>query len=102
MRPAVLPTEYRQQELDKMNAWIAQHSAESDQANIINIRDPNVVQLQLVQDLQSYVTYLEAESDQSWRLPALVQYLKKLESRRDNNILDYLPEYEELFRTAGY
>ena len=102
MRPAVLPLEYRQQELDKIKAWIAQHSTDSSSANIINIRDPNVFPQQLVQDLQSYVNYLEAESDQSWRLPALVQYLKKLESRRGNNILNYLPQYEELFRSAGY
>jgi len=102
MRPAVLPLEYRQQELDKLTAWIAQHSTDSDHGNIINIRDPNVVQQQLVQDLQSYVNYLEAESDQSWRLPDLVQYLKTLESRRGNGILHYLPQYEELFRSAGY
>jgi sulfatase maturation enzyme AslB (radical SAM superfamily) len=102
MRPAVLPLEYRQQELAKLNAWIVQHSTDSSSANIINIRDPNVFQQQLVQDLQSYVNYLEAESDQSWRLPALVQYLKTLETRRGNSILDYLPEYEELFRSTGY
>jgi sulfatase maturation enzyme AslB (radical SAM superfamily) len=102
MRPAVLPPAYRQHEVDRMKAWIASHAMNSSQAEIVNIRDPNVYQQQLVQDLQSYVNYLEAEPDQSWRLPDLVQYLKKLETKRGNSILHYLPEYEELFRSAGY
>ena len=102
MRPAVLPLEYRQQELDRMKTWIAQHSTDLNHADIINIRDPNVFQQQLIQDLQSYVNYLETEPDQSYRMPDLVQYLKKLETRRGNGILNYLPEYEELFRSAGY
>ena len=68
----------------------------------MNIRDPNVAQQQIVQDLQSYVNYLKNEPDESHRLPDLVQYLKKLESNRGNSVLTYLPEYEELFRTAGY
>ena len=102
MRPAVLPPEYRQQELDRIKTWIAQHTTDTSPANLVNIRDPNMFQQQLVQDLQSYVNYLEAEPDQSWRLPDLVQYLKKLESRRGNSILNYLPQYEELFRSAGY
>jgi sulfatase maturation enzyme AslB (radical SAM superfamily) len=102
MRPAVLPLQYRQQELDKMNAWIAQHTTDSNLVDVVNIRDPNVFQQQLLQDLQSYINYLEAESDQSWRLPDLVQYLKKLETKRGNSVLDYLPQYEELFRSAGY
>ena len=102
MRPAVLPPAYRQHEVDRMKAWIASHDMDSSQVEIVNIRDPNVYQQQLVQDLQSYVNYLEAEPDQSWRLPDLVQYLKKLETKRGNSILHYLPEYEELFRSAGY
>ena len=57
---------------------------------------------QLSQDLTSYINYLEKEPDESHQIPALVDYLKLLESGRGNSILDYLPEYEELFRTAGY
>jgi hypothetical protein len=32
----------------------------------------------------------------------LVKFLKILESNRNNSILTYLPQYEELFRSAGY
>jgi hypothetical protein len=69
---------------------------------IVNIRDPNQAQQQIVQDLESYVNYLDNEPDESYRLTDLVQYLKKLESNRHNSVLDYLPQYEDLFRSAGY
>jgi len=100
LRPAVLPTAYRQRIVDELQNWIDRHPVDS--GTIVNIRDPNVAQQQIVQDLQSYVNYLQAEPDQSWRLPDLVQYLKKLEASRGNSVLTYLPEYEELFRSAGY
>ena len=100
LRPAVLPLEYRQRIIADLESWIASHPVSND--TVINTRDPGVAQQQIVQDLQSYMNYLQAESDQSWRLPDLVRYLKKLESNRGNSVLTYLPEYEELFRTAGY
>ncbi len=100
LRPAVLPTAYRQRIVGELQNWINQHLIDSE--TIVNIRDPNVAQQQIVQDLQSYVNYLQAEPDQSWRLPDMVQYLKKLEANRGNSVLTYLPEYEELFRSAGY
>ena len=100
LRPSVLPLEYRQRIVSDLEAWINHHPVNSD--TVINIRDPNVAQQQIVQDLQSYVNYLKAESDESWRLPDLVEYLKRLEANRGNSVLTYLPEYEELFRSAGY
>ena len=57
---------------------------------------------QIVQDLQSYVNYLQTEADQSDQLPTLMQFLKRLELKRKNNILEHVPQYEELFRSAGY
>jgi N-glycosylase/DNA lyase len=32
----------------------------------------------------------------------LVKFLKAFESNRNNNILNYLPEYEEFLRSYGY
>jgi hypothetical protein len=69
---------------------------------VINIRDPNHAQQQILQDLQSYANYLVHEPDESAKLPDTVAFLKKLESSRNNSVLDYLPEYEQLFRSAGY
>jgi hypothetical protein len=83
-----------------MEFWIAEHDTNSK--TIVNIRDPSVARQQIVQDLQSYVNYLKRESDESFRLPELVTYLKRIESSRGNSVLTYLPQYEELFRTAGY
>ena len=100
MRPSVLPLTYRNNILEQMESWIASRSTNSD--TIINTRDPNVARQQIVQDLQSYVNYLKNEPDESYRLPELVQFLKRIEASRGNSILTYLPEYEELFRAAGY
>jgi sulfatase maturation enzyme AslB (radical SAM superfamily) len=100
LRPAVLPDQYRQRIITELQTWIDQHPVDS--AVIVNTRNPNVARQQIVQDLQSYVNYLESEADQSWRLPDMIEYLKRLEASRGNSILTYLPEYEELFRSAGY
>jgi sulfatase maturation enzyme AslB (radical SAM superfamily) len=100
MRPSVLPLDDRQRIIQQMEEWISERS--TDNSPIVNIRDPNVAQQQMVQDLQSYVNYLKSEPDESYRLPELINFLKKLEASRGNSIVKYLPEYEELFRTAGY
>jgi hypothetical protein len=100
MQPSVLPVAYRENIIVEMDQWIAEHTTNGE--TIVNTRDPNSAQQQTVQDLQSYVNYLKNEPDNSNRLPELVSFLKKLESGRGNSIISYLPEYEELFRTAGY
>jgi sulfatase maturation enzyme AslB (radical SAM superfamily) len=100
MRPTVLPEQYRQPIIDSMQSWLDAHSVSGD--TVINIRDPNTAQLQNHQDLQSYVNYLKDMPDESDRLPDLVDFVKCLEASRGNSILDYLPKYEELFRSAGY
>lgn len=100
LKPSVLPTKYRQEIINNMQAWIDQHQTNAD--TVVNIRNPSTVKSQLVQDLSSYVTYLKSEPDESNRLPELVTWLKRIEANRGNSVLTYLPEYEELFRTAGY
>lgn len=101
LRPSVLPMHYRKPIIDSFKQWIDEHSSEHD-ATVVNSRSPYQTQKYLVQEFQSYVNYLESDVDQSWRLPELVAYLKKLEANRRNCVLDYLPEYEQLFRAAGY
>jgi sulfatase maturation enzyme AslB (radical SAM superfamily) len=100
-RIGVLPEHYRTQISYKIKKWINQHQVE-DNPQIINTRDPNVAQVQIVQDAVSYLNYLESVPDESYRLSDLVTYLKQLESNRGNSILTYLPQYEDLFRSAGY
>jgi len=101
MRPTVLPTKYREQVIDRLQTWIDQQQP-STKYQVINTRDPNQAAVQVLQDAVSYVEYLRNESDESHRLPDLIRYLKTMEQSRKNSVLDYLPEYEELFRSAGY
>ena len=60
------------------------------------------VKQQILEDAQSYINYLSDQNYEVERLGDLVKFLKTIESSRNNSILDYLPEYEELFKSAGY
>lgn len=102
LRPSVLPTELRQQIIQKMNIWINNHRCDIEQDQIVNTRDPNTVRQQLTEDAVSYVNYLRQQPAEDWRAPDLVRYLKVLESNRNNRVLSYLPEYEQFLRSAGY
>ena len=100
-RISVLPKKQRDQACENLRRWIQTHPAGlGDQ--IINTRDPNLAQQQIAQDAQSYLNYLESAADESHRLPDLVAFIKQLESSRGNCVLNYLPQYEDLFRSAGY
>lgn len=101
MRPTVLPMEYRQQVINRLQSWIDQQDI-AESSKIINTRDPNEFAQQVTQDAKSYIEYLRNESDESHRLPDLVRYLKTMEQLRKNSVLDYIPEYEQLLRSAGY
>jgi hypothetical protein len=100
-RISVLPKRQRESAVEILRSWIDAHPVvDSDQ--IVNTRDPNRSQEQIIQDARSYLNYLESAADESHRLPDLITYLKRLETSRGNSILTYLPQYEDLFRSAGY
>jgi hypothetical protein len=101
LRIDVLPQLFKDQAKQKIQQWLDSHPIEHTE-QIINTRDPNRYRAQLWQDLSSYVNYLDSSTDESDQIPDLVQYLKLLESSRGNSIIEYLPQYEELFRSAGY
>lgn len=100
MRVTVLPLDQRKEALQKLKKWVYDHDQISEK--IVNTRDPTYAQSQVVQDAKSYINYLENEPYETEKLPELVSYLKKLESSRNNSILNYLPEYENILRSAGY
>jgi sulfatase maturation enzyme AslB (radical SAM superfamily) len=100
LRISVLPMQYRQPIIDQIKSWLASRC--STQSQVVNTRNPEFAKSQVVQDLTSYVNYLENEIDESHLLPKSMEYLKLLESNRKNSVLNYLPEYEQLFRSAGY
>lgn len=101
MRISVLPLHTRLDIAQRLEDQIKTHT-KSTQAQLINVRDPGRVHEYISQDLASYVDYLRTAPDESYRLPDLVKYLKLLESNRHNSVLDYLPQHEQLFRSAGY
>jgi sulfatase maturation enzyme AslB (radical SAM superfamily) len=100
LRMSVLPMQVRQQISNQLRQWLQQQTI--NQTQVVNHRDPNQVQQSVLQDLTSYVNYLNESPDETHLLPAMIQYLKKLDQSRGNCVLDYLPQYEELFRSAGY
>ena len=100
LRINVLPLGIRNSIADSFETWIAQQSSTGEQ--VINTRDPNQARDSVLQDAASYVNYLRTAHDETHRLADLIRYLKLLETSRNNSVLNYLPEYEELFRTAGY
>ena len=86
--------------IESIDTWLKDKTQSN--STVINTRDPNQAKLQVEQDAQSYLNYLKNQPDESQLLPELVNYLKIMESSRKNTVLDYLPEYEQLFRSAGY
>jgi hypothetical protein len=101
LRIGVLPDIVREEIAGELKIWIDNHAVDNG-AQIVNTRDPNVAQVQIVQDAISYLNHLETTPDESDRLPELIDYLKLLESNRGNSVLTYLPQYEDLFRANGY
>lgn len=99
MRISVLPPELRRRAQERLETWRQQYT--DDAAQVINTRDPNQARSQILQDAASYVHYLATAPDESHRAPDLIVYLRTMQRSRGNNILDYLPEYEEFLRTAG-
>lgn len=102
MRPSVLPKEYREVAIKNLQSWIDSVTTDSDSEKIFNTRSPTTTNPQMIQDAQSYVSYLKNQPYEVDRLPDLVKFLKAIERSRGNSILTYLPEYEELLRSAGY
>jgi sulfatase maturation enzyme AslB (radical SAM superfamily) len=101
LKMSVLPMSHRLKIADSIQAWIDQQNIQSPH-QLINIRNPATLHLQITQDAASYVDYLRTAPDESHRLPELVAYLKLLESSRSNSILEFLPDYESILRSAGY
>lgn len=101
LKPNVLPNPYRSDLIAEIKNWI-KSNCNLVEKQIINVRSNYSVENQILQDAESYVNYFEAQQDESFRLPVALSFLQKLEQSRKNKIIDYLPEYENLFRSAGY
>lgn len=101
LKISLLPADIRISCIERLQKWITDHPV-IDHGTIVNTRHPDQYQSQLIQDARSYVNYLKNAPDESHRTPDLIRFLKTLESNRKNQILDYLPEYEQFLRSFGY
>ena len=100
MRMSILPMDVREQISTMLEQWI--NNKDISQNKIINGRNPDLTKDFILQDVSSYINYLKNSPVETDKWPALVSYLKKLESSRGNSILDYAPEYEKFLRQSGY
>ena len=101
LRPSVLPKELRDRVITKLNTWIATKDPITDNT-VVNIRNPTMAKQQIIQDATSYVNYLKNQPDEAKYATELVTYLHKIEASRKNSIIEYIPEYEDFLRSAGY
>jgi len=95
-----LNSDLRRLAKDRIERWISSKSSNLTES-VVNTRNPMFIKEQIIQDAKSYVNYLDNRPFNN-EVNDLVSFLKLLESNRNNSILDYLPEYEEFLRTAGY
>jgi MoaA/NifB/PqqE/SkfB family radical SAM enzyme len=102
MKISLLPKEIRNKISEELSEWTQSHKEYYKDGKIINTRNKNTIKQYILQDATSYINYLNNVPEETHLWPRLVEHLKKLESSRGNNILDYAPEYEKLLRTAGY
>jgi len=102
MKISLLPIEIRKKISEELLDWIQSHKEYYNQEKIINTRSKRTLKEYILQDAISYVNYLNNAPDETHLWPKLVEYIKKLESSRGNNILNYVPEYEKFLRSAGY
>lgn len=102
MKISLLPKDIRNTISKELSEWIQSHNNYINEEKIVNTRDPNKVREYILQDAQSYINYLDKVPEELHLWKDLVDYIKRLESSRNNNILNYVPEYEKFLRAAGY
>ena len=98
LRLSVLPQEQRKQIAEQIEAWLPKNLG----TQVLNIRNPEFRKQASIQDAASYVQYLKTAPDETHLLPELARYLRRIDKNRRLSVFDYLPEYEDILRSAGY
>jgi len=102
LRINILPYELKHSAQEKIRSWIDKNLEHLIDDKIINTRNSSTVKSQILQDAQSYLSYLQNEPEDASFRRELVDFLKLIEKSRGNRILDYLPHYEKFLRSIGY
>lgn len=100
LKVSVLPMRLREDAILKIKKVVNISAGQSKK--IFNIRNPNTYKEYVTQDAMSLIKYLENEPYDTSNHPALINFLKIIESKRKNKIIEHIPEYEEFFRSIGY
>lgn len=105
LRIELLPDNLRQEIISKIDKLIAHYGLLDSGEIIVNRRRDDLVDPVINSIIFEYRNFLKTyqqpkmvEEDRY----KLVKFLKSFELLRKNSILNYLPEYEEFFRTYGY
>ena len=105
LRLELLPKTLLNQALTKINQLIQKYQLKDSDEKIINTRQDHLIDSVIAQVIFEYkyllenVNYFDGVEQERYNL---VNYLKAFEQLHNNNILDYLPEYEEFLRSYGY
>lgn len=104
LRIELLPDNIRLDVLAKIQAIIDEYDIQPAD-KIINRRREDLVDPVISNVIYEYKHLLEninSTDNNNQQHTELVKYIKAFEQLRTNTILDYLPEYEEFLRSAGY
>ena len=105
LRIELLPEALRQEIITKIDKLIAHYGLSDPNKIIVNRRRDDLVDPVINSVIFEYrnflTTYQQPETVEEDRYK-LVKFIKSFELLRNNSILNYLPEYEEFFRTYGY
>ncbi|MEL0016135.1 MAG: twitch domain-containing radical SAM protein [Rhodospirillales bacterium] len=100
-KSSVLPMEHRNEAADRLRALVNEYEGIKE-TGTFNTRHKDNIRGAVLDDAKSWIKYLSEAPDESYRLGDVVDYLKKMESLRNNKITNYLPNYEKILRPVGY
>lgn len=105
LRIELLPKDLVDLILHKIDDIIKKYDLSKPSQSLINRRNDNIKNAVIADVIFEYKYLLEnmqKPKDAEQERYNLIKFIKAFESLRNNNILDYLPEYEKFLRSYGY
>jgi hypothetical protein len=105
LRIELLPQALRTNVSNRLSKLIDKHGLVKADEIIINRRREDLIDpviSEIIFEYKDFIDSFQEPSDIEKHRYDLVDYIKAFESIHHNNILDYLPEYEEFLRSYGY
>jgi len=105
LRMELLPKEIKQQIVNKLNNIVSKYNLKRSNDKIINRRVVEITDSVISDIVFEYIDFLTNHTEPDNIVEErqnLIKFIQAYESIHNNNILDYLPEYEEFLRSQGY